>query len=133
VRTPTALISVRGTIFDVKVEDDGDTTVVMVEEGVVDVAHILLPGTVRLNAGEAVHVYKTVPLAVNRIDKGSAAQAIAKGLAQGVWEILRNRQSGSGGTSVPSAPGGSVGDQRPADAPPPPPPPPPPSAPTAAQ
>src|SRR4051812_3567155 len=36
VRTPKALISVRGTIFDVRVEDNGDTTVVLVEEGLVD-------------------------------------------------------------------------------------------------
>ena len=137
VRTPTALISVRGTIFDVKVEDNGDTTVVMVEEGLVDVQHLLLPGVVRLSEGEAVHVYKTVPLAQNRIDKGSAAQAIARGLAQGVYDILLGRQrNGTGGTST-SAPsssggaagGGSVGDQRPAETPPPPPPPPPSSTP----
>jgi ferric-dicitrate binding protein FerR (iron transport regulator) len=132
VRTPTALISVRGTIFDVKVEDDGDTTVVMVEEGLVDVQHLLLPGVVRLSEGEAVHVYKTVPLAQNRIDKGSAAQAIARGLAQGVYNVLLGRQrSGAGGSTVPTSTGGTggaVGDQK-APTPPPPPPPPPSSAP----
>src|SRR5216684_572868 len=42
VRTPTAVISVRGTIFIVNVEDDGDTTFVEVEEGLVDVEHVLL-------------------------------------------------------------------------------------------
>jgi len=132
VRTPTALISVRGTIFDVKVEDDGDTTIVMVEEGLVDVQHLLLPGkAVPVAAGEAVHVYKTVPLAQARVDKGSAAQAVARGLAQGVYEILLNRQrGGAGGSSIPtSTGGGSVGDQKAPDPPPaaPPPPPPPPA------
>src|SRR5205823_14772918 len=89
------------------------------------------PGVVRLAEGEAVHVYKTVPLAQNRIDKGSAAQAIARGLAQGVYNVLLGRQrAGTGSTgaggSVPTGTGGTggaVGDQK-ADPPPPPPPPP---------
>src|SRR5579862_4603204 len=34
--TPTAVISVRGTTFDVAVDDDDETTVVEVEEGVVE-------------------------------------------------------------------------------------------------
>src|SRR5947207_6754402 len=42
VHTPTAVISVRGTTFIVKVEDDGDTTFVEVEEGLVDVQHALI-------------------------------------------------------------------------------------------
>jgi FecR protein len=136
VRTPTALISVRGTIFDVRVEDDGDTTVVMVEEGLVDVEHLLFPGSkmVRLGEGEAVHVYKTVPIAQNRIDKGSAAQAIMRGLAQGAYEVLLGRQRG-GGSSAPTTPAGGggttgVGDQRAPNPPPPPPPPPAPPAPS---
>ena len=36
VRTPTAVISVRGTIFEVVVEDDADTTFVSVDEGQVE-------------------------------------------------------------------------------------------------
>jgi hypothetical protein len=143
VRTPTALISVRGTIFDVKVEDNGDTTIVAVEEGLVDVDHLVLPGRVQVAAGEAVRVYKNVPLARNRIDKGSAAQAVLRELGRGLYDILARRSPGGGGPApsgggVPSgggtAAGGSVGvgDQAPADppppsAPPPPPPPPPPA------
>ena len=38
VTTPTAVISVRGTIFDVSVED-GESTLVAVEEGLVEVRH----------------------------------------------------------------------------------------------
>jgi FecR protein len=133
VHTPTALISVRGTTFDVNVEDNGDTTFVMVEEGLVDVEHISLPGKrVSLSPGEAIRVYKNVPLAQSHIDKGSVAQAVARGLAQGVYEILLNRQRtpGSGSTSTPtptSGGGTGVGDT-PAPTPPPPPPPPPPQS-----
>src|SRR5262249_22223919 len=41
--TPTAVISVRGTILDVTVDDDDETTTVEVEEGQVAVRHALLP------------------------------------------------------------------------------------------
>jgi hypothetical protein len=130
VRTPTALISVRGTIFDVKVEDDGDTTIVMVEEGLVDVQHLLFPSgkAIRLGQGETVQVYKTVPLAQNRVDKGTAAGVVFRGAMQGVYDILLGRQRGStGGASSPTSTGGGsvgVGDQKAPDPPPPPPPPP---------
>ena len=43
VHTPTAVISVRGTTFDVSVNDDDETTFVAVEEGVVTVEHRLMP------------------------------------------------------------------------------------------
>src|SRR5215831_7882327 len=41
--TPTAVISVRGTTFDVEVDDDDETTLIEVEEGTVEVEHALLP------------------------------------------------------------------------------------------
>ena len=44
IMTPTAMISVRGTIFDVSVNDDDETTIVSVEEGSVEVRHALKPG-----------------------------------------------------------------------------------------
>ena len=44
VRTPSAVISVRGTIFDVEVEDEDGTTLVLDEEGQVEVRHILKAG-----------------------------------------------------------------------------------------
>ncbi len=132
VHTPTALISVRGTIFDVTVEDNGDTTSVAVEEGLVYVQNFPLQGkAVPLTPGQSIRVYKNVPLASTQIDKGSVAQAVARGLAQGVYEILLNRQRGPGGTSVPGSTGGGtsggVGDTRNPNPPPPPPPPPPPA------
>src|SRR6185437_5847251 len=43
VTTPTAVISVRGTVFDVSVEDDDGTTVVTVDEGIVGVRNLTAP------------------------------------------------------------------------------------------
>jgi hypothetical protein len=70
--TPTAVISVRGTTFDISVDEDDETTLVEVEEGVVEVQHALLPrGNPKvLNAGESIHVYRNEPIASNRFDKG---------------------------------------------------------------
>jgi hypothetical protein len=136
VHTPTALISVRGTTFLVKVEDDGNTTEVMVQEGLVDVENATTPGgkPVSLATGDTVRVYKNVPLARNMVDKGALGRQVARGAAQAAYQVLLGRRStpGAAGTSTPSAGAGSagaggVGDTK-APAPPPPPPPPPPSA-----
>src|SRR5262249_44784750 len=131
VHTPTALISVRGTIFDVNVEDNGDTTFVAVVEGLVDVENFPLQGKKgSLTPGESIRVYKNVPLARNQTDKASVAQSVARGLAQGVYETLLNRQRTPGASSTPTATGGTagggVGDTKTPNPPPPPPPPPPP-------
>ena len=75
VSTPTAVISVRGTIFDVVVEDEDDTTLVSVEEGLVDVQHKLKYGpVVRLNPGESIRVCRNQPLA-RMVDKDPAVRA----------------------------------------------------------
>ena len=131
VHTPTALISVRGTIFDVTVEDNGSTTEVAVEEGLVDVENFPLQGKkVSLTQGQSIRVYKDTPLARSTIDKGSVARSVARGLAQTIYEVLLNRQRGPSGTSVPGSTtagsGAGVGDTRAPTPPPPPPPPPPP-------
>src|SRR4051812_4686980 len=131
VRTPTAVISVRGTVFDVNVEDDGDTTFVMVEEGLVYVEHVLLRTGkgIPLAPGQSIRVYKNVPLAQSNIDKGTVMQEVARGLARTLYEVMLGRQRGAAGASVPaSTGGGSVGDTK-APAPPPPPPPAPPPPP----
>ncbi len=70
VRTPSAVISVRGTIFDVEVEDEDATTLVLDEEGQVEVRHLLRDGEPRvLGHGEWVRIYKNEPLAQKVIDK----------------------------------------------------------------
>jgi len=122
--TPTAVISVRGTTFDVSVDDDDETTVVEVEEGVVEVQHALLPGGSprTVTAGDPpLHVYRNVPIASNHIDKG---EMFKRGLRMAIdafstWESRVPRSIGgvAGGTASAGA-----GDTKK--------PPPPPSAPT---
>lgn len=64
ISTPTAVISVRGTIFDVNVEDIDGTTVVSVEQGQVIVRHLLQPGPEKiLNENESVTIFPNQPLA----------------------------------------------------------------------
>ena len=122
--TPTAVISVRGTTFDVTVDDEGESTLVQVEEGLVSVQHALLPtGDGKLlKDGEELRVFKQQPLA-HGFDKGSVVQRVFHALLDAVnTAIIQVRVPGGripgSGTGV----GGSVGDK----APPPPPPPPPP-------
>ena len=79
IMTPTAVISVRGTIFDVSINDDDETTIVSVEEGSVEVRHALKPGAAKIvNAGESLHVYKDEPLAKSAIDKNELAHRIVR-------------------------------------------------------
>ncbi len=63
VSTPTAVISVRGTIFDVTNLDQEDTTEVAVEEGEVRVDHRIHPGYVILHANESTRIYANMAIA----------------------------------------------------------------------
>jgi hypothetical protein len=128
VHTPTAVISVRGTVFDVAIED-ADTTLVAVEEGQVAVRHRLQPQSEPklVNAGEYIRVYRNQPLANRSIDKGAAVKKGLQVLADAFYSVIYRSPRSSGG--VP-APGGGGGTPLPGDTgstPPPPPPPPPPA------
>ncbi|MCL5745453.1 MAG: FecR family protein [Acidobacteria bacterium] len=127
IHTPTAVISVRGTTFHVSLEDDEDTTMVMVEEGQVAVQHRLLPrGEPKLvNGGEYLRVYKNEPLANKLIDKGSAVKYALRVLTDALYTVVYRTPRGSG---IPGAGGGGAGagTTLPGDVdvtPPPPPPP----------
>jgi len=89
VMTPTAVISVRGTIFDVSVNDDGEeTTIVAVEEGSVEVRHALKPGAAKIvNAGESLHIYRNESLAQSVIDKNEVFHRIMKGLEEAAYRL----------------------------------------------
>ena len=128
VLTPVAVISVRGTTFDVTVNDDDETTAVEVEDGTVEVRHALLGGNSAIvNAGEVFRVYRSEPIA-QRMDKGNAARQALR-IVVNVVAIV-GRSSGPGKISLPGGGnGGTVGDT--GGTPPPPPPPPPPPAPPA--
>ena len=95
VLTPTAVISVRGTTFDVSVDDDDEATTVSVEEGYVDVRHALKPGgeTKTLNAGESIHVYRDQPLAQSMIDKGDVIRRVLHSLGDAVYTAVTNPAS----------------------------------------
>jgi hypothetical protein len=106
VHTPTAIISVRGTIFDVTV-DDGDSTLVVVEEGQVEVAHRHIPGSKLLNPGEWLRVNRNEPLAQRSIEKGSVLKAVLRAASDAVYVALSNPGSTPGGTTTST--GGSTG------------------------
>jgi hypothetical protein len=112
VTTQTAVISVRGTVFDVVVEDEDATTFVSVEEGTVNVRHQRFGGNgVDLRTGDAIRVFKDQPLA-RVVDKGGAARVALRAAAQAVYDALYRRSISGGGTSGgPTAGGGTPGPQ----------------------
>ena len=145
VMSPTAVISVRGTTFDVNVEDDDETTLVSVEEGEVGVRNRVLGGEVSLHPGEWVRVFRNQPLAQRQIDRGGVVQGVLRAGAQALYDLLYRRQAsgapagGVGGvpttgngdhdkggtTPTGGTTGGTTAPPAPPAAPPPPPPPPP--------
>jgi hypothetical protein len=128
--TPTAVISVRGTTFDVTVDDNDETTMVEVEEGLVEVRHALLPSDSpkMLGPGDSIKVYKSQPIAGGRIDKGTILHYAVNMIkdAANLMAMRANRGIGAGGSGSGSGSGTGVGDSGKGQAPPPPPPPPPP-------
>jgi len=134
VDTPTAVISVRGTVFDVEVDPQDEATLVVVDEGQVAVQHKWLPrGEPRLlNAGEWIRVIKTQPLAQKSIDKGGVLRTALRAIADAIYTAIYQSPTGGGPASgpgpVPPAAGGGTGGGLPGDTgpqtPPPPPPPP---------
>jgi len=116
VMTPTAVISVRGTIFDVSINDDDETTIVSVEEGSVEVRHALKPGAPKIvNAGESLHVYRDQPLAQSVIDKNELFHRIVRGLEDAAYRVAIS-PAGHGGLSIPPG-GGGPGESKPPAAP----------------
>ncbi len=108
--TPTAVISVRGTTFDVTVDEDDETTTVEVEDGRVDVRHALLPSDApkTLGPGESIKVYRSQPIAQNGWDKGSVLRWAVRAVqdAANVASIRINR----GVLGVGGSGGGATGD-----------------------
>jgi ferric-dicitrate binding protein FerR (iron transport regulator) len=130
VRTPTAVISVRGTVFDVNVEDDDATTLVLVEEGQVEVRHLLRGGEGKLlNQGEWIRVFKNQAIATKVVDRGAVMQRAMRATMDAVYQAVLSNGPGRAGTPAGGGTSGGVGDRCPASNPnctPPPPPPPPP-------
>jgi hypothetical protein len=116
VTSPTAVISVRGTVFDVVVEDLTGTTFVSVDEGLVQVHHRMQPGNDKfLNPGDSVRVFPNQPLA-KAIDRGNILLQAVKKAEQAIYDGLLQRgiPGGGAGGTVPStsgAQGGAQGDR----------------------
>ena len=101
-----------GTVFDVNVEDVDGTTLVTVEEGLVDVQNRTAAGTpVRLNPGEYITVFRNQQLAAAKPDKDGIIQAGFRLARDTFWQILRGQRA-SGGVSGPGGvPVGAQGDK----------------------
>lgn len=126
IMTPTAVISVRGTTFDITVDEDDETTEVDVEEGTVVVQHKLLPTSrsATVHTGESIKVYKSVPIASNALDPRTLAQYVGRvfqdlaltlygqnpklpnlgGLGGGVGDNCKAGTAGCGGSAPPPPP-----------------------------
>ncbi len=111
VHTPTAIISVRGTLFDVTV-DDGDSTLLVVEEGQVEVTHRHIPGSKLVNPGEWLRISRNEPLAQRSIEKGSVLKTVLRAASDAVYVVLSNGTAAPGGTTTSpgSGTGTGVGD-----------------------
>jgi hypothetical protein len=114
--TPTAIISVRGTIFDVTVDDEEEATVVLVEEGSVAVEHRLMPRSFDpkiLHAGQELTIHRNLPLDEARhFDAGRAIQ-----IASDIFiQIMIRMPRTGGGLGLPGSGGsGSSGGGLPGD------------------
>jgi len=128
VRTPTAVISVRGTTFDVEYKPDDDSTTVLDEEGSVEVASAFnLDNKKLLNANEMIVVYKNTSLA-RRIDTGGIFKRVFQSAMDALTrEAINSRSSAPSGAGAATSTGTSTtsGDKNNNPTPPPPPPPPP--------
>ena len=104
VRTPTAVISVRGTTFDVAIEDE-DSTLVSVDEGIVDVEHALLPTKEpkRLMQGDSIRVYKDQPLARATVNKDLLVQHTLRAVQEALYRIVFRSPSSTGGVRAAPA------------------------------
>jgi hypothetical protein len=115
--TPTAIISVRGTTFDVTVDEEAEATVILVEEGSVAVEHRLMPRSFEpkvLFAGQELTVHRNLPLDEARhFDTGRALQMASDIFLQIM--VRMPRTGGSVGTSLPGGGGSSGGGGLPGD------------------
>ena len=134
VSSPTAVISVRGTVFEVVVEDEDGTTYVSVDEGLVGVrSKAVASAEVLLQPTQSIRVFKNQPLAQKMVDKGSIVRGVVRAIEDAARVALQRQGAGGGVGTTPTTSGtGAQGDKgkgggtttapTPPSAPPPPPP-----------
>jgi len=107
VHTPTAVISVRGTTFDVEYDPDKEYTTVTDEDGSVEVARATrLNDKKILHANESIVVYKNEPLGKSGVDKGALAQRVVRSAMDALSQAaINSRMSAPASGGVP---GGAV-------------------------
>ena len=123
VTTPTAVISVRGTVFDVEVEDADGTTFVSCDEGLVQIRNVTAPGLEPLlHPGESKWIYRGQSLAQNKFNKDPIKQGLLNAARDAIQVALQRRVGLPGGVGGPigSTTGGAQGDKGKGGAAPPP-------------
>lgn len=110
VTTPTAVISIRGTVLSVDV-GPSEETLVHVDEGTVSVRHRLMPGgEVTVETGESIQVLPNVPLAA--LPKTTPLAIAGKVMRAAGETLIRIREAtaqSGGGSRGPSSGGSSSG------------------------
>ena len=121
VTSPTAVISIRGTVLDVEVGASEDTTV-QVETGLVGVRHRLLPGReVMVETGQTIRVVANVPLAASKpvsplVAVGRVARIAGETLARVASSTGGRTSSSRSGAKAPAG-GTTAGTNQPAPPP----------------
>jgi hypothetical protein len=111
VTSPIAVISVRGTVFDVLVQDP-DTTFVTLEEGIVDVKNETAAGNVAtLKPGDSITIYRGQPLFAQAIDKGAILRKVLYAARDAYYRVMVQRGPGGVGAPIPGGAGGAQGDK----------------------
>lgn len=112
VTTPTAVISVRGTVFDVVVEDTDGTTLVSCDEGLVQVRNITAPGAEPLlTPGHWVRIFRGQGLMGKQISKDPLERGILRAVRDAIQVALQRRVGAPGVGGVGGVGGGSPGAQ----------------------
>lgn len=117
VKTPTAVISVRGTVFDVEVRDDEGTTFVTLDDGLVDVRNLTAPGpSVLLRPGDSILIEPNKPLLPQQINQHAAMRFALKAAEQAMLQVLLGGHGagigsigGVGAQGDKGRPGGTTG------------------------
>jgi hypothetical protein len=107
VTSPTAVISVRGTVFDVIVQDDDGTTFVSVDEGMVAVRNLTAAGNpVELHPGESITVFRGTPLLAKQSNHDDLVRQVLQAARNTIYGMPR---SSGGPVAVPTGGGSSSG------------------------